>query len=501
MKKFLHNRTFFIGTALLVIVIVILMLLGVGQPAPAPVVSASVDKGSVRQLVSVSGISEAKQSAELTFPVTGVVKRVMVEVGATVAVGDILATLDTRSLQADRQDALAFLSSAQADRAQLIAGPQSESRLVTDETVALKEAALTTTKENEQRKIENARQALLSSNIAAYSNDSDEEAVAPTISGAYTCDEEGTYELTVYSSGGASGYSYRLTGLETGTYSASTEQALALGTCGLRIIFDKDSNYSSSVWYVEIPNTKSAAYTVNKNTYDQAVTQARSAIALAEQELTLAKANRGNTNAPARSEAVTRADAAVSQARARLARIDASIEEHILRATFSGTVTEVNVKEGETITSEPIISLLGSGEFQIIARVPEIDVGKLAIGQNVEMRFDAKSDEVLTGVISFISLKETLIDGVAYYEAYIKPSSNPNWIRSGLNADIDIIFSELTDTIRIPTRFLISESDGYFVLRQTGETISTTTINVTLEGNDGFVAITGLTEGDTLIAP
>jgi hypothetical protein len=74
-------------------------------------------------------------------------------------------------------------------------------------------------------------------------------------------------------------------------------------------------------------------------------------------------------------------------------------------------------------------------------------------------------------------------------------------MRSGLNADINIIISETTDTLRLPKRFVTKTDTGYTVLLRNGETVASTTISVTLEGNDGYVAITGLTLGDTVVAP
>jgi hypothetical protein len=105
------------------------------------------------------------------------------------------------------------------------------------------------------------------------------------------------------------------------------------------------------------------------------------------------------------------------------------------------------------------------------------------------------------GTITFISLQATEIDGVSYFDAYMMMDQQPDWMRSGLNADIDIVLSEKTGTLRIPRRFLVRDNDNYAVLKQTGETSATTTIDVTLEGDDGFVAITGLNDGDVLVAP
>lgn len=501
MKKFMRRHHFIAGVIILALVVAVGAVIKISTHKPPERITATVERGPVKQLVSVSGVADAKQSADLTFPVSGTVGSVSVKIGDVVKTGDVLATLDARALLSDRRDAQATLASSLADRDELLAGPQSESRQVTEQTVRLKEETLATTKINEANKVENARRTLLSSGLSAYTNDASEEAVAPIISGTYTCDREGSYTLDVYVSSAASGYSYKLSGLESGSYAASVDQAIALGNCGLRIQFDEDSNYSSTRWYIEIPNTKSASYTAYKNAYDLAVTQADSAIALAEQELVLARATATNTNAPARSEAVARANASVAQAQARIDRIDAELADRSIVAPFDGTVTALDVTIGETVGTSPIMTLLSNNDFEIKARIPEIDIGKLALDQKVEMVFDAKSDTVVTGVITFISLKATEIDGVSYYEAYIKPDTLEPWIRSGLNADIDIILDEAKDALRIPSRFLITEDTANYVLKADGDSAVKTPITVILKGNDGFVAITGLNQGDVVVAP
>ena len=153
------------------------------------------------------------------------------------------------------------------------------------------------------------------------------------------------------------------------------------------------------------------------------------------------------------------------------------------------------------MTTAPVLTLLAAADFEVTARIPEIDIGKLLVGQPVEMVFDARSGETLMGTIDFISLQATEIDGVAYYEAVIFLETVPEWLRSGLNADIDIIISEAKEQLRVPKRFVFATDDGYKVLKQTGETTATTTVRVELEGNDGFIALTGLNEGDVLVAP
>jgi HlyD family secretion protein len=502
MKKLVHSRSFYTLIALAVITVIVLMMFGIGQEEHTTEITTTAEIGPVRELVSVSGIAESEQTAQLTFPINGIVKKVNVKKGDKVKAGDILLELERDALLADRTEALSRITQAVANRDELLSGPTDSTKNVTSQTLEQAKESLITISKNEQGKIDNAYRALLSGGLTTYSDDPSEPATPPVVSGSYTCDTEGTYRLQVFSSNAQSGYSYYLTGIEAGTYSVSTQQAIALGDCGLRIQFDPNSNYSRTIWNIDIPNQKSTLYVSNRNTYALTVTQAESAIANAEQVVKLAEANATNNNAAPRNEAVTRANASISQAQAQLARIDATIQERILRASFDGTITDIDVLAGEAVSTLPVLTLLADSDFEITAKIPEIDIGKLRIGQKVELVFDTKSTETIYGEITYISLRATEIEGVAYFESSITLDEVPTWLRSGLNADINIIISEEADYVRIPKRFLIkSDSDTFSVLTKHDGKNSTTTVEVVLEGNDGYVSITGLAEGEVIIAP
>jgi multidrug efflux pump subunit AcrA (membrane-fusion protein) len=501
MKKLFMSRSFHVAIAVAVILFIIFMVINVRGNQQIEYVTTMVERGIVERLVSVSGVVEAEQSAELTFPVTGIVATVEISKGDVATVGDILITLEARALQADRQDAFAVLARAVASRDELLAGPQSESLDATAEAVAFKEISLETIIATQADLVANAYRTLLSSDLSATSNDPSESAAAPIVSGTYTCSTEGTYTIDTYSSGSNSGYSLRLSGLESGTYPVSSDQAVTLGDCGLSLRFDADSRYADTTWTITVPNLQSAQYITNRNAYTLAQTQAASAITLAERDLNLSRITAVSTNAPARSESITRANADITSANARIARIDAQIADRTIRAPFTGTIVAIDILPGETVTTIPVVTILAASDFELTARIPEIDIGKLAFGQRVRAVFDAKTEETLFGSIDFISLQATEIDGVAYYEALITLEETPTWMRSGLNADIDIVIIDTPDSLRVPQRFVI-EADGIYMVRtKTGDLFSSTTVQVTLEGNDGFYAITGINEGDILVAP
>ena len=505
MLKLFHSRSFYIILAFGAILLILFMAFGFGGQNEEPLVTTTVEIGSVRELVSVSGIAEADQTAELAFPVSGIVESVSVKIGDVVESGDLLISLNTRALQADRQDALALIAKARADRDELIEGPTASARDISAQNILTQQELLRNITETENQKVENAYRNLLSSDLTSFSDDSNEDAVPPTISGTYTCDDEGSYQIRTFSSNSESGYSFQVSGLEEGIFNASVDQPTLFGRCGLRIKFDEGSEYRRTEWTIDIPNQKSPQYTINRNNYSLAITQRTGAISAAEQALSLADFDSINQNAPARSEQITRANATIAQAEAQLARIDAIISDRILTAPFGGTVTEIDILPGETVNISPVITLLARNGFEVTARIPEIDIGQLAVGQQVEMFFDAKTDEMITGEIDFISLKSTEIDGVAYYEAVIDLVNVPDWMRSGLNADIDIIINEERNVLRLPKRFITGDESAT-VLILTGDSkpdfrTTSRTVEVIMEGNDGFVAITGLNEGDTVVSP
>ena len=251
MSKLFPKKVFIISIATF---FAISLLFKIVSPDSTKRVVAVVEKGSVRQLVSVSGVIKAEDTAKLGFPVGGTVREVLVRKGDTVATGTILAILDSSTLSADYSDALASLKSAEADLAELVAGTRSETKDVSNETMILKQTLLKNTEASERLKVNNARKLLLGSGLTAYSNEADEDASAPTISGSYSCNNEGLYKLRMFGSGADSGYSFELSGLESGTFTASFNQPISFGSCGLRAQFSPTSMYGGSTWQIDIPN-------------------------------------------------------------------------------------------------------------------------------------------------------------------------------------------------------------------------------------------------------
>lgn len=493
------KRLIILGAAVLLVIIFLILKNGNGEKQW---ITGTVDEGDIARIISVSGTMDAIQAAKLAFPITGVLAEVFVTEGSAVSAGETLASLAHNDLKADYQDALGALLVARSDRDELVAGLRPEERAVAETNVEIARQDLERVKKEHAERVENARRALLSTDLEAMPDKKDRDYVAPVISGTYSCEAEGTYILDVYASKAQSGFSYTVSGFESGTFTVYTEAPGMLANCGLFIQFTEDESYANSRWTIEVPNKQSSLYITNLNAFDLARIQQENAITAAEEALRLAEQNLTLDVAAPRSERLARAEAQVRQAEARLNRVSAQIEDHVLTAPFDGTVTKVDLVPGETVSSDPVVTVISDAAFELTALIPEIDITKISVGQKASVVFDARAEEPLGARVVFISPLAEEIGGVSYFEAKLMLDSNPDWLRSGLNADIDIVIERHQNVLRVPRRFVLEEDGQYYVFlpRQNKKTAQVP-VEVEFIGNDGFVQISGLKRGDTVVAP
>jgi multidrug efflux pump subunit AcrA (membrane-fusion protein) len=497
MKLLTSPRTYIALAGGIIVTVVALNVL-LARNTPEERIIATVDTGTVRDSILVSGVLEAQNEVLLGFNNPGIIAQVAVQAGDEVAEGQLLASLTNNSYAADRAEAVAGLARAEAARDELLAGPTDSTRQSITDTVAQSELNLTNTRRTQAEAIAAARRTLLSTDLVAVTVDPEETVPAPMITGTYRCQAEGSYNLEVYRSGSDTGYSVRYSGLESGTFVVSFTQPVSFGSCGLRAQFTAGGRYGNSDWLIAVPNQEGARYIQNRNALEIAITAADTAVSNAEQALALANSQATAETITARPETIARANADVASARARVARTDALNIDRQLFAPFAGTISDINTSVGEAVTTAPILTLVGTGTFTMSIRVPELDVSRIRTGQQARMVFDTNDEEVLLGRVDFISLSPTVIDGVAYYEATITMNERPDWLRSGLNADVELIIKEVQDALRLPSRFVI---DDTVITVLPDNTLGSTSVTTILRGTDGYTAITGIPVRTSVVAP
>lgn len=404
--------------------------------------------------VKVSGKVDSKTMSRLSFSVGGIIQKIYKSAGDSVTEGEVVASLTSDSLVAEYNAALAEVRYLELTKQELERGPTSEARTVADTNINIAKIALERTKVEYAQLVKNAKRLLLSTNLEALPVNLYTENVHPTISGSYLCEDGGTYTLSIYRSNSQTDISYRLSGLESGTFAATTDSPSPLGECGLSIQFDTDKPYSNGDWTVRIPNTRGANYVTLQNAYQLTKTQETEVIKTYTEALKLAENNRDALIAPPNKETLGQVNANISKARSYLALQEARVADYTIRSPFPGIVTNVDMKVGESAGPKHTVTVVQEGNFELKARIPEIDITKVTVGSETSVNFDASPAENLNAAVSFISPLSTEVGGVAYYDAVILLKNKPIWLREGLNADITIQTGKRANVPSLPQRFI-----------------------------------------------
>jgi multidrug resistance efflux pump len=101
---------------------------------------------------------------------------------------------------------------------------------------------------------------------------------------------------------------------------------------------------------------------------------------------------------------VTQAEAALSQAQAALATLDVQLEKTIVTAPVDGTVLTRNLEIGETLAPSGVVLIIGQlQEVNLTVYIPETEYGKVKLGDQVSITVDSFPGETFSGTVVYIS--------------------------------------------------------------------------------------------------
>jgi multidrug resistance efflux pump len=134
------------------------------------------------------------------------------------------------------------------------------------------------------------------------------------------------------------------------------------------------------------------------------VHMARSQYDLAQAGVQVAQAKLDELQAGPQPEKVAVAEAQVAQAQAGVAALQTQIEMMALRAPRGGIVTSLSAHTGEAaLAGATLLTVADLDEVKLTIYVPEDELGRVYLGQEVEVRVDSYPDRVFTGTVSYIS--------------------------------------------------------------------------------------------------
>ncbi len=227
---------------------------------------------------------------------------------------------------------------------------------------------------------------------------------------------------------------------------------------------------------------------------------------------------------------VAQADAALEEASERLSKT-------IFTAPISGKVTRLNVEEGETVIvgtmNNPgslVLTISELSRVEAVVEVDETDIPYVEVGDSTLLELDAFRDQLFNGVVTEIgnsairppaSTAGSGQTAAINFEVVIAMDDPPGGVRPDLSATADIVTARSTNALSIPIIALTvrasdegenqesqdlgpvgrrqnTDVEGVFVVVDGKVTFTPVEIGIT--GQEHFEILSGVSEGDTIVA-
>lgn len=366
--------------------------------------------------ITASGAVQPVQSVNLSPMTAGRVKQLYVDQGDSVQQGQVVARMDDAEVQAQLVQARANLAQAQAKLAQVRAGSRPEEIAQARSRLAQAEAQLAQTRAGSRP--EEIAQARAQVEAAQARVDLTRKRV--------------------------SRYRY------LASQGAETRDRLD------EAVTDDRSAQAN------LKEAQRKLQQVQNGSRPEEIAQSRAEVAAARQELQQFQ----NGSRP---EEIAQAEADVAAAEGQLQGVQVQQANTLIRAPFAGIVTQKYATEGAFVTPTTSASSTSSATstsvvavakgLEVLAKVPEIDIGRIKPEQSVEIIADAYPDQAFKGRVKLVSPEAVVEQNVTSFQVRVAIETGLNKLRSGMNADLTFLGSSLNNALVVPT-VAIATQDG-----------------------------------------
>jgi HlyD family secretion protein len=224
------------------------------------------------------------------------------------------------------------------------------------------------------------------------------------------------------------------------------------------------------------------------------VAAARQRLASATASLNASEESTRSRYAPAD---LARARAALADAEANLAAARAVLAQTTVRAPIAGTVYSLNTAATEFAEDgKTLLQIADLRHERVRAYFDEPEIGRLAVGQAILIRWDAKPELVWHGHIERTPITVITVGTRNVGEVMVSVDEGDGTLLPDTNVTVTVTTSSQTNVLNIPRESLFSQSGKPYVFKLVGDQLQKTPV-VTGALNLTQVAIlSGLTEGD-----
>lgn len=201
----------------------------------------------------------------------------------------------------------------------------------------------------------------------------------------------------------------------------------------------------------------------------------------------------------------------------------ANADKRHVKAPISGTITALNIENGDSIgstsgstttagqaaggsasssstTSSEAMVITNLDSFEVAVVLAEAAITAVEVGQKATIVFDALADLEMTGKVSRISAEGTNDQGVVTYDVTIVPDVSSALVKGGMTVSVNIITQVIPDVLAVPNSAVKSQTGGgsYVQMLENGAPVNVT-VEVGTSSDSYTEVISGLTEGQEVV--
>jgi HlyD family secretion protein len=284
----------------------------------------------------------------------------------------------------------------------------------------------------------------------------------------------------------ASGVKAAQAGLEAAIHNGTQQERQMATADGTRARLERDEARRSLETLTKLNQTGAAS--------SSEVAAARQRLETAEANLHAMEQGAINRYSPAE---VERARAALTDAQAGLAEARQVVAHTVVRAPAAGTV--YHVEAGRTEFAEEgklLLQLADLHHERVRAYFDEPEIGRLAVGQKIQIKWDAKQGHIWNGHIERTPITVMNLGTRSVGEVLVQIDDSDNGLLPDTNVTVTATISSEPNTLSVPREALHSENGKTYVYRVVKNALQRTYVTTGTINLTQVAILSGLEEGD-----
>lgn len=185
------------------------------------------------------------------------------------------------------------------------------------------------------------------------------------------------------------------------------------------------------------------------------------------------------------------------------------LDEFVITSPASGTIIEIDVEEGELISSgtssvtggTALMKISDLRKMLVKSKINEVNIAQVQVGMPVEIRLDALPGRLYQGVVTGISPQGEKEDNIVTYTVTVEIKNPEETLKPAMTANVDILANTFEDVLYLPLEALGREGTKDIVYVEEEGRKTAKPVEVLFKTANQAIIAEGLGEGQAVILP